>query len=698
MTFFYICLVLFVVMLVAPLLIGVLELRREESKALFIDLERKRDIRYFANAFTAMIEKALESYSGSDELMLSRPEKVVRIEGKETTEDEYLDLVLALDDDLRVKENTYFRKEIYSKFNIEVEENVELRAVCAKKKAVIHKGVNISRWIDSEDTLSVYDGCDLGVSATSANRITLGKDVTFKRLFSPMIQFGVYPEMDAEDDFDGNYKYSPEREKEVKHNLFSITKNDTEDGVYPYSVVTKYNLEVYNDLEVDGDLSSAKDVVIMTGSVIYGSIFAEGNVFLRKGVRILGNVFSQKGIYCEKDVIIGSRLNTVSVLAKEIVEFGERNIVYGFINAEGGGVSVKQYAQANAYKKYIFSNSLPVEDEYDFNEIDYDTFDKLVLRKNPYLKKVIFNENDKVIDRSILFGCTNIEEIIVPSTIETIEAFAFAELKNLKKIDLSECLNLKYIGDEAFRKCESLEEVTIPRSVKFIGEAAFIGCTSLRKVRISRSNEIIYVGNYAFSSCERLDQSFATRIANADPELIFIDAKMSSDDSDLTYFDDINRFSEAAMPVVYGKDDDARHKIKLTKEQRKLRNINKRILAFRETPISVYLAIIVVATIVLFNVEPHIEKVIQLLLPVEEFNVKDLINNKPEYTEIDILSRSQNIILINDELYAYDDRILKIFEYKDTRIEREVEGVRTFLGLFPVEVNRYYVNSRKYFS
>jgi len=680
-------------MLIAPLLLGYIELLREESKALYIDLERKRDIRYFSNAFTTMIEHALRKRDSDDKLMLSKEERVTILDTKETTESEYDKLVIALDHDMFIAKDTVFHKEIYARHNVAVREGVELRAVCAKKQVVVCDNVDIGRWIDSEGTMTVYDNVDLGVSATSANRITLGRNVRFKRLYSPMIQAGVYPGELVEDYFDENYLYDPQREREIEHNKKEINKNDLEDGKYSFSVVTKHTLNVLNDIVVDGDISSNKDVVIMEDAIVYGSIFAEGNIYLRKGARVLGNLFAQQDIIFSDDVIVGSTLNTVSILSRGEVELGKRNVVYGFINAERGGIADKQYADVRYSKKYFPAPSLVIDEEYDFNIVNYDTFDKFALRKNENLKRVVFNLEDKVVDKSILFGSENIEEVVLPKGIETIEDFAFAELKGLKHINLSQCERLKYIGDSVFRKCQSLEKVTLPSSVEYIGEAAFIGCLNLKEVVIPNDNKLIHVGNYAFSACDQLDRSFADKLESIDTELIFTEASLSSADSEVSYFGDISMFSEAALPMVYGEEEeDARFEYYLgAEEKRRIKNEN-RIFAYKETPLYVYFVMGFVILLVVLNIEPLFNATLGKILPEEAISfVVDILFDEPEDPQIDFTVKSNSLIEANDEYYIFEDRILKIFNYTKGKIDREVEGVDILRAYLPLDGDVYYM-------
>lgn len=113
-------------------------------------------------------------------------------------------------------------------------------------------------------------------------------------------------------------------------------------------------------------------------------------------------------------------------------------------------------------------------------------------------------------------GCTSLESIYIPASVDTVLAYAFANCPALTTIDLSEvdtigasafygCTalreatlsdNLTVIQDELFYNCSALESITIPASVTSIGNSAFYGCSSLYEIEIPAAVET--VGMQAF--------------------------------------------------------------------------------------------------------------------------------------------------------------------------------------------------------
>tara|TARA_B100001057_G_scaffold480564_1_gene553527 strand:- start:594 stop:1646 length:1053 start_codon:yes stop_codon:yes gene_type:complete len=98
---------------------------------------------------------------------------------------------------------------------------------------------------------------------------------------------------------------------------------------------------------------------------------------------------------------------------------------------------------------------------------------------------------------SLFLGCTSLEQITLPESLETIGSKCFKDCKSLETIDLPN--RVSSIGREAFMGCEKLKEVNIPKSLDKIDVAVFNGCSSLRTMSLSsRVNEIL---GAAFSNC-----------------------------------------------------------------------------------------------------------------------------------------------------------------------------------------------------
>ncbi|HFI0451273.1 TPA: leucine-rich repeat protein [Streptococcus suis] len=109
------------------------------------------------------------------------------------------------------------------------------------------------------------------------------------------------------------------------------------------------------------------------------------------------------------------------------------------------------------------------------------------------LKKVTFEDGITVIPASILAG-TSVEEIHLPSSVETIDSYAFSENKYLKKINLKD--GVKAIHSGAFSGNGSLAQVDLPDTLEYIADYAFSGTGSLASIDLPAS--VKQIGYSAF--------------------------------------------------------------------------------------------------------------------------------------------------------------------------------------------------------
>ena len=104
--------------------------------------------------------------------------------------------------------------------------------------------------------------------------------------------------------------------------------------------------------------------------------------------------------------------------------------------------------------------------------------------------------------------CSNLECVEMPRTFSeqweklcaAIDTEAFAMCTNLKSIKLPS--NTRVIGEGAFRGCYSLEGIEIPESCMGLGTDAFWECSSLRNVTIKTGS---------FEKCSRLVDHIRSR-------------------------------------------------------------------------------------------------------------------------------------------------------------------------------------------
>lgn len=106
-------------------------------------------------------------------------------------------------------------------------------------------------------------------------------------------------------------------------------------------------------------------------------------------------------------------------------------------------------------------------------------------------------------------------EFVMPSTVTTINGFAFYGNSNLTSITISTAMTS--IGSNAFYGCKGLVSVTIPDGVTKIGDSAFRDCFSLESVTMP--NSVKTIENHAFRNCTSLSSvvisSITTKIGDS---------------------------------------------------------------------------------------------------------------------------------------------------------------------------------------
>jgi tetratricopeptide (TPR) repeat protein len=115
------------------------------------------------------------------------------------------------------------------------------------------------------------------------------------------------------------------------------------------------------------------------------------------------------------------------------------------------------------------------------------------------LKNVILPEEIEVIPARYFEG-SDVESVVLPTTLKQIGEAAFKNCKHIKEIYLPH--GLLTIEKNAFYGCTSLEKIEFSDTVTTIKDYAFRGCKKLTVVEIG--NSVVSIGAKAFASCSNL--------------------------------------------------------------------------------------------------------------------------------------------------------------------------------------------------
>jgi hypothetical protein len=129
------------------------------------------------------------------------------------------------------------------------------------------------------------------------------------------------------------------------------------------------------------------------------------------------------------------------------------------------------------------------------NRIPDDAFS----RKNN-LKSITLPNGLTAIGYAAFYECTALALINFPSSLQTVEGYAFQSCISLTQTIFQE--GLQTIGYYAFRDCAALQTLAFPFSLQTIEENAFQNCTSLTQAAFQEGLQTI--GNQAFYNCSKL--------------------------------------------------------------------------------------------------------------------------------------------------------------------------------------------------
>lgn len=130
------------------------------------------------------------------------------------------------------------------------------------------------------------------------------------------------------------------------------------------------------------------------------------------------------------------------------------------------------------------------ESEEDESVLSFDT-DELHVKLDTSTGHMDVTGSFWMIDDAFSEFCKGKE--ILSITTEAISEKSFANLKTVKTVTIHDC---DYIETDAFRGCSALESVTMPDTVEDICSGAFAGCTSLRNISLPK--QLQYLAPDAF--------------------------------------------------------------------------------------------------------------------------------------------------------------------------------------------------------
>ena len=257
-------------------------------------------------------------------------------------------------------------------------------------------------------------------------------------------------------------------------------------SMYPSEAVTlNYTLDAYFPKNTTVVFESTNEKIVSVNE--YGKIVAHAEGYASITMRVM---LDGKSTYYSQ---------SISVTVKDPYVTAGATLTHYFGN--GGTVVIPSKLSLTEIGSFAFSNFeyvLKTEEELAFD--DAETSKQWFIGDNT-ITKVIIPEGVKKINAYAFANLTQLQEVVLPSTLEAIEYGAFYGCNNLKKITFSSANNLKIINQRAFEGC-NLQDTIDLSAVCIISDYAFAGNMELKGVVTSK--DLLSIGKYAFAGCKKL--------------------------------------------------------------------------------------------------------------------------------------------------------------------------------------------------
>ena len=179
----------------------------------------------------------------------------------------------------------------------------------------------------------------------------------------------------------------------------------------------------------------------------------------------------------KKEKMLVKRKSTGNWSFKQIMMFGFAIIVFAsiiFMQPDKTSAAKKKTKQTQEYVSMSYKKGvLTIKGKGEMGDPI-----KTTVYENKNIKKVVIKKGVTAIADFAFKGCKKLKEIILPSTLKKIGAYAFEECP-IKNITIPK--SVKSIEPGAFAG-SSIKSITIPKTVKKLGEGVFGDCKKLESI------------------------------------------------------------------------------------------------------------------------------------------------------------------------------------------------------------------------
>jgi hypothetical protein len=98
---------------------------------------------------------------------------------------------------------------------------------------------------------------------------------------------------------------------------------------------------------------------------------------------------------------------------------------------------------------------------------------------------IVIPESVEKIEAYAFFRCSGLTNLVIPDSVKRVNSYAFHSCTSLKNITFSK--KMKSIEEYSFNNCTALTDITIPDNITKIKFCAFYGCSGLTSVTIPKT-------------------------------------------------------------------------------------------------------------------------------------------------------------------------------------------------------------------
>ena len=322
--------------------------------------------------------------------------------------------------------------------------------------------------------------------------------------------------------------------------------------------LTKIGQDSFSGCSRLENISLNEGLISIDINAFYGTRFTK--LTLPKSITSMGSVY-------------GAALNGSSV--EEITLSSETTTIpEGLLNCETSKISklivpntVTKIGKC-AFGKCSSSNSLKITFMGKDSDSNYDTtLENLILPDNikeigeyafdecTQLKSIKYSEDIKL-NNNAFYRCTNLSEIVIPSSMTEISSGLFNGCESLNNVKING--KITTIKEDAFANCLSLKKLDLPETVETIEEGAFQGCPcelnfdvllNLKSIgpRVFGNNSNYYSENNCLYKKNLNPEDYERVVENGHYGTLSSIAKYYGTDSNVELTPTFNQFSRASI-------------------------------------------------------------------------------------------------------------------------------------------------------